>query len=230
MSFLELMRLVLRHKLAVAVVVICSIAVVGDIKYARHSFGESATVVFEAPTSVANPNPYTTFVSSLLSTGDVVTRILNSPQLAQRIRNEGGSAQYAVGLVNLYNLEYPDYGQPYATVSTVSESPVTTHSTFMIVSKELVRVLADAQAKSGVPAHDQITAHIVGDTGPIVLAGSTKRAYGGLLLLTVIAVIMVAAGLDRWRVRRGKTPGPRRGRRRALAWIPGRLGPAHPRT
>jgi hypothetical protein len=203
MSFLEIAALMRRHLLAVTFVFVLAAAVLYDFKSTPPMYQESATVVFTAPSSVANPNPYSSFGGDLITTGEVMIRTLMSPAGQQRVREAGGTADFGVGLVNLYNQEYPDYSDPYATMSVTSVNPSAVHLTFAVVARQLAGILASRQAQAKVPPHNRITAHVIGDTGVTALRGSSKRTYAGVVLLTVVTAFMVSIWLDRRRGRRG---------------------------
>jgi hypothetical protein len=201
MSLLEIGALLRRHKIAVILVLLLALAIAIDVKKTPQVYQESATVVFTVPVSAANPNPYFSFNEDLIPTGSVIISILMSPASQQRVRKAGGSAQFNVVLVNLYNLEYPYHGVPYATLTTTSESLAAVHRTFVVVAQQLDSILASRQAS--VTPHNRITAKIIGDSGPIVASGSRKRTYAGLVLLTVVVAFTLANSLDRRRRRLG---------------------------
>jgi hypothetical protein len=199
----ELAALMRRHVVAVMVVLVLAASVGYMLRHTQPSYEETATMILATPDSAANPNPYNVFSVSLIDTGDVMVRTLMGPQGQQQVRAAGATGTFDVALVNLYNEEYPNY-QPYITVIGISQDPAEAHHTFAIVSKVLSDNLAAAQAKQGVPPVDRITGTIVGDTGPLVQSGSSKREYVIFVVLTIIAVFTVALFLDRhpFRLRR----------------------------
>jgi hypothetical protein len=225
MSLLEIAALMRRHFLAVMVVFVLAAAVLYDFKTSPRLYQESATVVFIAPSSLANPNPYSSFGGSLITAGEVMIRLLMSPQGQQRVREAGGTADFNVALVNLYNQEYPDFGDPYAILSAAADNPAAAHATFVVVARQLLGILASRQARYGVAPHSRVTAHLVGDSGPVVQQGSSKRAYAGVFLLTIVAAFMVAISLDR---RRGRRGGARRARQGDHPGPPARAFAADP--
>jgi hypothetical protein len=199
----EIAALLRRHVVAVLVVAAIAAGVAYSIKRAPLTYQESATVYFTGPTSAANPNPYVTFSDALVEAAGTVAIIAMSPQGQQQVRAAGGTTAYDVALVNSYNLEFPLYGTPAVTVTSTSQDPTAVHQTFTSVTKVLERDLAERQAQVGVaPAH-RIGIHIVNDTGPVALVGSSKRVFAGLLVLTIIAALFVASFLDRHRLRLG---------------------------
>jgi hypothetical protein len=184
------------------IALITSLLLAGGLGYYLKStppaYLESATVVFVAPKSTASPpNPYSAFGPSLITTGDVIATTLSGPQYQGRVRAAGGTANYTIALVNLYNLEFPDYGEPFATLTSESQNPVAVQNTFKIVARSLMQLLATRQAQAGVPSRYRISAVVVGDTGPIVQPGSRKRVYAGVVLLAIIIGFMVSSFLDR---------------------------------
>lgn len=198
MNLPEIFALLRRQWPAVAVLLVVAMGVLVNFKRAPQTYVDSGTIVFTGPTSIANPNPYNSFNSDLIITGFTLTDVLMSDESRREIAAEGGSgATYTVGLVNSYNLEYPNYSDPYATLLVTSSDVSAARRTFELVAARLQMLLANDQEK--VPVHDRIEAQVVGETGALVTAGSSKRVYAGWLLLTLVAVIMTASAVDRRR-------------------------------
>lgn len=201
MSIQEIIALLRRHLAAVLVVIVAAAAVAMVIKRTPVLYQESGTVVFNAPGSADFPNPYTSFSGSIVVAAGVTTLFVMSPQEQLRIRSEGATGGYDAELFNSYDLEYPDYSAPYVTVTARSTDPAQAHLTFGLVANELYRELASLQAQTGVTTHNLITAHMVGDTGPLPQTGSSKRVDAGLLVLATVAAFAIAILLDRRQVR-----------------------------
>jgi hypothetical protein len=197
----EIPALIWRHVVAVLLVLVVAAGVAYSIKRTPPTYQESATAVFIAPPSTEFPNPYASFNSSLITTAEVMTRFIMGPQGQQQVRAAGGTAKFAVSLVNLYNQQYPNYSQPYAQISATSTNPAAVHNTFLVVTRLLVHNLAESQAQQNVPAHTRVSIHPAADAGPLVQPGSSKRTFAGLLVLTIVAVLFVAAFLDKHPVR-----------------------------
>ena len=155
---------------------------------APRTYVQSATVVFYLPKSRNTPNGYLAFAPSLITTGNAMTKLLMSPQAQHQIQAAGGTASVNVGLVNLYDDEYPNYGMPLATLTTTSPSPAADSSTFVLAVRRLQRLLTRRQAQLRVRPRNRISAQIIGDTGPLVQAGSSKRALAGLAVLALVAL------------------------------------------
>jgi hypothetical protein len=183
----------------VMVVVVIAVGTVYTFKHSPLTYQESATMVLTPPRSVVNPNPYNSFGDSLITTGGLVAVFMMGPQGQQKVRATGAAGDYSVALVNLYNQQYPNYSEPYVTVSATAQDPATTHSTFVAVTRLFNNDLAARQA--GVPLIDRITAQEVGDTGPLIQSGSQKRTLAGLAVLTIIVGFFLLTFLDRHPVR-----------------------------
>jgi hypothetical protein len=192
MSPSEIVALFWRHKLLTAVVLIFALTIAVYIKKTPTMYQESATVVFIGPAK--SPNPYSAFTGDLVATGYIAMLGLTSPESAEQIREAGGSATYSVGLKNGYNLEYPVYGEPYGTLSSMSRSPSQVQQTFAVVSRQLNRILASRQAE--VSPGSRVVAEFVGNTGLTVVPGSSKRVYAGALILSVIALFLIVGLVD----------------------------------
>ncbi len=141
-----------------------------DIEISPPMYLESATVELSLPKAQNAPNAYYMFAPSLIASGEAMVQILMSPSAQRQIGAAGRGASVSLALVNLYNEEYPYYGVP----------------------------LAARQRQAGVPRRARISAHILGDSGPIIQTGSRARVFGGLALLAAIAVSLAWDGAGRW--------------------------------
>jgi hypothetical protein len=196
-SLQEIAALMRRHLAAVLVVIICAAAVAVVFKRTPVTYQESVTVVFNDPVSAGFPNPYTSFSGSLVKAAGLMAASVMSPQDGQKIRAAGGTASYDVALYNGYNLEYPDYSDPYVIVTAAATNPAQVQHTFTAVTQQLYSDLVSRQVQAGVSTVDRITADLVGDSGPLPQPGSSKRVDVGLLVLAIIATFAVAIFLDR---------------------------------
>lgn len=101
----------LRRNLAV-VVAVCAFAAVLSygLLHANPGYADTATVEFTGPGGNSD---------SFLATSQVMAEYMMGAAAQAQVRQAGGTTSYDVALVNLYNVEYPDYGVPYATVTTM---------------------------------------------------------------------------------------------------------------
>lgn len=196
MSLLDLAALMRRHAVAVTIVLVLAAVLGYELKHAKPPYNESSTVVFSTsadPFGVGN---------GVLVTADLMSRSMMSPQSEQLVRQAGGTVDYQVSLVNLYNIEYPDYSDPYVTISVTASDPVDAERTFSAVMHVLTNELKARQAGDGISPANQIDIKVLSATaGARPLTGYPKRTFGALAVLTVIAVFLVAAFLDRRPIR-----------------------------
>src|SRR5260370_26090691 len=115
-----------------------------------------------------------------------------SPRGQEKARGAGATSAFNVALVNTYSQQYPNYSEPYVTVSASGNDPAEAHRTFAVVSGLFAGDLVALQAQEGTAPIHRIGAHIIGDTGPVAQSGSPKRTYAGLALLTIVAVVVGA--------------------------------------
>ena len=194
-----------RHLVAVLGVLAVAAGLAFAFKTTPTTYMEGGTVVFNQPVSRAQPNPYFSGGGTLIMAGGVVATYMTGDQGHQAVAAAGGSTaggtDYDVSLVNSYNQEYPNYSTPEANATVTGTDLVAVERTYTAMMHVLTNYLADQQASAGAPAVDQITAQMIGNPGPLAEPGSSKRVFGGLLLLTLIAVFAVCVFLDRHPVR-----------------------------
>ena len=193
--------LIRRHLIAVLVVLLATVAVTYHLKRTEEPYMDSATVVFTSPASKAFPNPYASFGGSLVEAAGVVAISMMSPQGQNRVRAAGGPADYQVSLVNSYNLEYPDFSLPDLAVSTSSVDPAEASRTMAVVTQMIAKNIEQRQTAYRVPLQNRIGVRVLGESGPLPTKGSMKRAYGGLLVLAIVAALGIASFLDKHPVR-----------------------------
>jgi hypothetical protein len=165
------------------------------------SYLESANVLFSLPRAQTSPNAYYLFAPSLIMSGEGISQLLMNPQAQHQIHQEGGTADINLALVNLYSEEYPEYGEPLATLTAVSQSAASTRSTFMIATRLLGQILETIQKNAHVVPRNRISARIIADTGPIIQTGSIVRTFAGIAVLAIMAVAMAWALIDRYAYR-----------------------------
>jgi hypothetical protein len=200
-SLPEIAGLLRRHFIAVLAVLIIAAGVAYGFKHAAPTYTENGTLVFVPPISGAKPNPFEAVGGALTETAGTVAAQTMSPQGQQQIARAGGTAQIDVELLNSYNLQYPNFSNPYLTVSTTSKDFPAVHQTFTVVTKLLTDQFTAAQVRDGVAPNNRVVILLAGDTGPLLEQGSSKRALAGLIILTLIAIFAVASFFDRHPIR-----------------------------
>jgi hypothetical protein len=172
-------------------VVLCIVAVAIIASYRIHRdrpvYVENASVLFTNPVLTAYPRAYSWLAASEIAAANAASQAVMGPRSAARIRAAGGTGSYLVQLINLYNLDYPDFSYPEASLSVSSPDPALTRRTFILVAQMLNGILADLQKRAGVAADHRIVGRIIGNSGLLAESGSRKRAYVGLILLAAVA-------------------------------------------
>jgi len=195
MSLLDIASLMRRHAIAVVLLLVVIATSGFALVRAAPQYNDTTTVDFK---TTANP-----FVEaeSLLVTSDLMTRSMMSPQSEQLVRQAGGTVGYQVSLVNLYNIEYPNYSDPYITVSVTAGNPLQVKNTYDAVMRVLADELVSWQSGKGIRSINQIGLYVLSGTqGVVPLSGSSARTLAALLVLTVIFLYLIAVFLDRYEI------------------------------
>lgn len=201
MTLSNIARLLRRHLLAVTSVLILAAGAAYDMKSTPPVYSERAAVVFGLVNPRAYSHPSISLGRSLIITETTLAEDQISPAGQRRIRDAGGTAKFHLVPFNLSNMQYANYSEPYATLTTTSLSPAAAGHTFRVVTRVLGQRMAAFQA--GVSRRNRIRVYLAGDTGVLAQQGSSTRAFAGLALLTVVAAGMVMNFLDRRRDRMG---------------------------
>jgi hypothetical protein len=185
----------------------------------RPVYVENATVLFGSPVLTTYPRAYSWLAASEIATANAASQAATGPRSASRIRAAGGTAAYRVQLINLYNLDYPDFSYPEATISVSSPGAAVTHRTFTLVTRMLNGILAGLQKRAGVAPDHQIVARIISDSGMLAESGSRKRAYVGVILLATVASAAAWEAISRLAVRGRPGPVPPATSMAAIRWL-----------
>jgi hypothetical protein len=212
MNLREIAALMRRHLLAVTLVLTIAAGAGYDIRSTPPVYSQSATVVFTATDSPADSNLKTQFINPLIATEVMMTQIMTGSEAQSQVRAAGGTAQFGIVPENLYSLQYPNYSEPSATLTTTSPNTADVQRTFTVVLRILGQRLAAIQAQAGAPPSRRIRTFVLAQTRPVAQPGSPMRAFAGLAVLTLVALVMVPTFLDRRRspVRRTARAGSRR--------------------
>ncbi|HEY5988522.1 MAG TPA: hypothetical protein VIV12_19400, partial [Streptosporangiaceae bacterium] len=120
MTFHEIIGLLRRHILAVAVVVLLASLAEYDILTTPPLYSESGSVVFTLTrhlSGLADSSDQTAPIGqSLIASEVTMVEAVSSPAAAARVRAAGGTAHFTITPFNAHNLEYPDYAVPSATL------------------------------------------------------------------------------------------------------------------
>jgi hypothetical protein len=201
-----------RHLAAVVAVLLLAEGALYQVRHTPPLYTAGATVVFGTADSLTSRRAGQQETLSLIATETMMARLMTSQPARAAVRARGGSGQYQVDPVNLSNMQYPDYADPMAALTAAAPGPAAAQRTFAAVYAVLASRLAALQAQANVPARQRIGVHLIGDSRPVAQPGSPARVFGGLLLLTIMAVFLVVNFLDR-RSWRPAFPRPRPGSR-----------------
>jgi hypothetical protein len=202
MSLQGIVALLRRHILAVMAVLVLASGAGYDLKGSAPTYSESATVVFTVKAVLFRAfDHYSTFRNSLIATEVMMAQDLSSHDAEAQIRAMGGTAQFQLAPFNVYDMQYPDYAEPFGTLTAASTSPANVQRTMALALKYLASRLATVQAQAGVHPGNQIHIYLTGKVPPTKQPGSRTRVFAGLALLTVVAVFIVSNFLDRRRCR-----------------------------
>ena len=150
MGFQGTVALMRRHLLAVIVMLILAAGIAYDIKSTPPTYSESASVAFTVTKFLAWPNLPATIRKPLIATEVMMTQALMTRPARQQVSAAGGTAQLDISPFNTYNLQFPDYAEPIATVTAAGPSKAGVQRTFTVAVRLLQERLAALQAQAGV--------------------------------------------------------------------------------
>ncbi len=193
--------LVRRHWLLVAAVMLVASCVGYNLKSNALRYSESGTVLFTVGSSVQNATTlHASYRNPIIATGIMVTEQMTSQLERSRIRAAGGTAQFEFTPFNLYDLQYPNYAQPIATLTATSPRWRQAVRTFDLAFRDLSELLATMQARADVSRPDRIRALITDEEGPVKQSGSRTRVLAGVALLAIVASLTIGNFIDRRRL------------------------------
>ena len=189
-----------RHRIAIAIVAFAACMLSYHLIRGNPDYISSGGVDFTAPKSSVSMFQDT---QGLRVVEEAAAWYMMSSQGEGKVHAAGGTAPYNVAMLNLYNEEYPNYSQPYVTITVMSSYPKEAQQTFRAVFGVLRKATAMLQERVGATRKNEVTATLVVEpAGPIAQGGSHKRSYAALAVLAIIAIYVVARALDRRRPRR----------------------------
>ena len=182
-----------RDKLAVIAVLVLALGAGYGLRRTEPVYSESATVVFSLAGPVVDSAHYN-YRDSLIATEVMIAQELVSQPGLDVIRAAGGGANFKLAPFNLYDLQYPNYALPVATLTVTAPNLTQVQRTFRHVRAPRDR-LASLQAHVGVRPRKRLDAYLLHDKSVVSSVGSRARVFAGLALLTLMAVFMSTAFL-----------------------------------
>lgn len=212
LSLRQLSGLVRRQAAVVLIVFLVLLGIAYSFKKASQIYSESGTLVLMA----AVPNPYSTDLQpTLVNTGELLVKWINGPDGQAALHKAGVQTGTGIGLniglVNFYSEQFPDYQEPYMTVSVAEAGVANDAHAFIAALHVFDSELAHLQNEAGIKHSNFIKTRLIGDSGPMVASGSSKRVYGGLAIIGVVVAFLAAAAFDRRGVRLRLRTQPRAG-------------------
>jgi hypothetical protein len=209
MSFREITALLRRHVFAVAAILLLAAAAGYRIQSRPPVYADNGSLVFTVANRLADhetsPLLSALLSRSLIAAEATMAEVVSPPVTTGSLRTAAGTASYTLTPFNSYDLEYPYYSLPSATLTATAVTPAAAQAAFGSVYDQVADRLAGLQARALVPRDNRITVYTAADTGPVRQAGSSLRVAAGLAVLTTLAIFVVAGSLDRHR-----RPGSRR--------------------
>jgi hypothetical protein len=210
-NIFEIGTLLRRHFVAVLAVLVLALWLVHDFKATPVVWNESATVIFNSPVSQRYPNPYEAGGGSIVTGSGVIANYVNGSVGQKLVSAAGGTLPYTVQLINAYNQDYPNYPSPEVDVEVNGTDIGAVMRTYAAVIQVVKAQNVGRQVAAKTPKVDWITLKVVGGNGPLAQPGSSKRALGGLMVLTLVGIFAVAIFFERHPVRLGELSRSRRG-------------------
>ncbi len=201
-----------RNRLTGVIVALSSVCTYYCLHQAPPGYSESATVVFTAAGHLVG-GAGANFRDSLIATEVMMAQDLMSQTAQAQVRADGGGQDYRLSPFNLYDLQYPNYQVPVATLTVTAHTLSAAQLTFSVVVRILRHRLAALQSQVRVRAASRLHCYLAHDQVTILDAGSRVRVLAGLAVLAGVAFFMAAAFADRRRA----SPPPSGGRWRPLA-------------
>ncbi len=195
--------------LAVLVVLILAAGAVYDVRTTPPPYTDGGTVIFSAADWLARSVGVPSFDQSL-----IITEVMLAQTMSGQIRTADGTTRLQALPCNTSDLEYPDYAEQCATLTTTAPGAGAARQAFSLAYRLLTVRLAKLQAASGVVSRNRITTYLVGMSGPIPQQGSKARVLAGLALLALIGVLTVSRFIERHGNRTRRVQGHRGDRRR----------------
>jgi hypothetical protein len=185
-----------RHKVAAFAVLAAALCVGYHLKQVPPTYADSAPIAFTAAPPLSH-NPRRDFRDSLISTEIMMSQDLSSSTTESEIAAAGGTARFELMPFNLYDIQYPNFAIPMATLTATSASAADARRTFAIVRSYLVRRVATLQAQAHVSTMYRLGVDQADQASLTRQVGSRVRTLAALSVLTIIAMITTAALVDR---------------------------------
>jgi hypothetical protein len=196
MSPQHVARAIRRQGLAVAILLALALGLGYRLEHTNPGYADTGTFSFIAPKSSSNLFAYG---QSLLVMDQLAATWMTSDRAHHAVSRAGGAADYDVELVNLNTEDFPNYSDPYLTVTVTAPQAGPAQRTFAAVVSVLHQYVNGIQQRQGASLRDQIQMRQIATSvrpGPVEQDGSKIRVLGGFALLVSVVIVLVATSLD----------------------------------
>lgn len=159
-----------------------------DMKTAGPTYSDGATVVLSLRHQMTNSPAKANSIDASI----VATEVMLAQTTTGYASTSAGKAQIAAFPCNHSNVEYPDYEEQCATLTTTAATPAAVYRAFWLAYRTMKSRLRRLQASVRVTRHNRIQAYLVGISGPVPQSGSRTRVYAGLGLLGLLGILVTS--------------------------------------
>ncbi|WP_214409869.1 hypothetical protein [Sphaerisporangium fuscum] len=213
MDLLDSLRALLRRwPVTLTLLVVTLAATVGALVAIPWQYESTATVVFLSSRKGSQPvggNPWLAFDGSLTITAEVISRGMSDERTLQRLKEEGDTADYTVGLAQ-------DSRGPLLDITATGPDPKVAQRTMETLAALSQERLTEMQKKSAILPDATIRAELVTSTDEAQLTPQKKIRLlvivfaGGMLLTVGVPLFLESLAQKRRRLAQGEqeTTGP----------------------
>ncbi|RCG31526.1 hypothetical protein DQ384_08055 [Sphaerisporangium album] len=171
------------------------------VRYKSPLYQSVVTVAFITKTNHFQGEVYDHFTDNHIFMALATARYFDNPSTRERLREMGGTADFSYKVAHWGNEELPVYGQPYATLQSLSADPKDSIDTLNLALKLLTQKVDKLQTSSGANGRVMIKWETIGSIfGPQRQPLQKSRATVGIGLIAVLAsVAVMSATRDRSR-------------------------------
>ncbi|MEU9887118.1 hypothetical protein [Sphaerisporangium sp. NPDC051011] len=180
-------RVVIRYSCLALVFLLAGFAV-WWVRYKSPLYQSVVTVAFITKTNHFAGEVYDHFTDNHIFMALATARYFDNPGTQERLRAMGGTADFSYKVAHWGNEELPVYGQPYATLQSLSDDPKESIDTLNLALKLLTQKVEKLQTSSGASGRVMIKWETIGSIfGPQRQPLQKSRATVGIGLIAVLA-------------------------------------------
>lgn len=198
-------RRVVVRSLCLALIFLVAAGAMAWVRFRSPLYQSSVTVAFITKTNHFQGEVYDHFTDNHIYMALATARYFDNPGTRERLRSMGGTAAFHFDVAHWGNEELPVYGQPYATLQSLSDDSNESINTLNLALKLLTEKVRRLQTASGASGRVMIKWEPIGSIiGPDRQGLQRGRATVGIALIAVLGSVAV---LSMTRARPGGRPG-----------------------